>query len=328
MAIRIGPFAVHWYGIAYLIGFVAAILILRALARRWKLNLTGDDILNIMLAAIIGVIVGGRLGYVLFYGGGYYWAQPSRMLRIWDGGMSFHGGLIGILVAGAIVARVIGMPLLSLWDMGAVGAPVGFGAGRVANFVNAELWGRVTDVSWGVVFPGAGPLPRHPSQLYEAFLEGAVLLTVMLVLAWRLPPRPRGELIGWLLALYGAFRVFAEFFREPDPQLQLRVRRVGDDGHGSERAHGDRRRIADRVGAQAQPAPAGETCLGELELVAADLVGGLPARDASVEAAHALSGVKGARRVAVRAEELRELAHDILEVRVVVGSWLGHLDHV
>jgi phosphatidylglycerol:prolipoprotein diacylglycerol transferase len=167
------------------------------------------------------VIVGGRLGYVLFYGGGYYWAQPSRMLRIWDGGMSFHGGLIGILVAGAIVARVIGMPLLSLWDMGAVGAPVGFGAGRVANFVNAELWGRVTDVSWGVVFPGAGPLPRHPSQLYEAFLEGAVLLTVMLVLAWRLPPRPRGELIGWLLALYGAFRVLSEFFREPDPQLSF-----------------------------------------------------------------------------------------------------------
>jgi len=221
VAIRIGPLAVHWYGLAYLAGFAAATLILRALARRWRLNLTGDDILNIMLAAIVGVIVGARLGYVLFYGSGYYWEEPARILRIWDGGMSFHGGLIGILIAGVVVARSIGMPLLSLWDMGAVGAPVGFGAGRLANFVNGELWGRVTDVPWGVVFPGAGTLPRHPSQLYEAFLEGAVLLTVLLALAWRLPPRPRGELIGWLLVLYGAFRVTAEFFREPDAQLRF-----------------------------------------------------------------------------------------------------------
>jgi len=221
VAIRLGPLAVHWYGLAYLAGFVAAALILRVLARRWKLNLTDDDVLNIMLAAVLGVIIGGRLGYVLFYGGGYYWEQPARILRLWDGGMSFHGGLIGILVAGAIVARSIGMPLLSLWDMGAVGAPVGFGAGRVANFINAELWGRVTDVPWGMVFPGAGALPRHPSQLYEALLEGAVLLTVMIVLAWRLPPRPRGELIGWLLALYGVFRIFAESFREPDAQLSF-----------------------------------------------------------------------------------------------------------
>ena len=174
-----------------------------------------------MLAAIIGVIVGGRLGYVLFYGAGYYWEQPARILRIWDGGMSFHGGLVGILIAGVVVARAIGMPFLSLWDLGAVGAPVGFAAGRIANFINAELWGRVTDVPWGIVFPDAGPLPRHPSQLYEAFLEGAVLLGVLLLLAWRLPPRPRGELVGWLLTLYGAFRVGIEFFREPDAQLSF-----------------------------------------------------------------------------------------------------------
>jgi len=217
----LGPLAVHWYGLAYLAGFVAAALILRALARRWTLDLSTDDVLNIMLAAIVGVIVGARLGYVLFYGAGYYWEQPARILRIWDGGMSFHGGLIGILIAGAVVARSIGMPVLTLWDMGAVGAPVGFGAGRVANFINAELWGRVTDAPWGVIFPGAGPLPRHPSQLYEALLEGALLLVIMVYLAWRLPPRPQGELVGWLMTMYGVFRISVEFFREPDAQLSF-----------------------------------------------------------------------------------------------------------
>jgi len=212
---------VHWYGLAYLAGFLASALIIRALARRWTLDLSGDDILNIVLAAVVGVIVGARLGYVLFYGAGFYWEQPARILRIWDGGMSFHGGLLGILIAGALVARSMGMPVLTLWDMGAVGAPVGFAAGRVANFINGELWGRVTDVPWGVVFPGAGPLPRHPSQLYEAALEGVVLLVLMLVLAWRLPPRPRGELIGWLLTLYGVFRIAIESVREPDAQLSF-----------------------------------------------------------------------------------------------------------
>jgi len=212
---------VHWYGLAYLVGFVVAAGVVWFLARRWKLGLTIDDLLNIVLAAFIGVVVGGRLGYVLFYGGPYYWGQPLRMLRIWDGGMSFHGGLLGILVAGVVVARVIGMPWLTLWDLGAVGAPVGFGLGRLANFVNQELWGRATSVPWGVVFPAAGPLPRHPSQLYEAVLEGIVLFCIMFLLSLKLPPRPRGELVGWLLALYGVFRISVEFFREPDAQLSF-----------------------------------------------------------------------------------------------------------
>jgi len=219
VAFRLGPLMVHWYGLAYLTGFVVAALVLRYFANRWRLGLTGDDVLNILLAAIAGVLVGGRLGYVVFYGLEYYTQDPVRILRVWDGGMSFHGGLIGILVAGAIMARVIGMPLLTLWDIGAIGAPVGFGLGRIANFINGELWGRFTAVSWGVVFPTGGSLPRHPSQLYEALLEGAVLFTVMIVLARRLPPRPRGELVGWLLALYGTFRIAVEFFREPDTQL-------------------------------------------------------------------------------------------------------------
>lgn len=221
IAVRIGPLAVHWYGLAYLVGFVAAGSVLWFLANRWRLGLTTDDALNVVLAAVMGVILGGRLGYVFFYGAAYYLAEPWRMLRIWDGGMSFHGGLIGILVAGVVIARVIRMPVLTLWDLGAVGAPVGFGLGRIANFVNGELWGRTTTVPWSMVFPGAGPLPRHPSQLYEALLEGALLLVIMIALALRRPPRPRGELVGSLLALYGVFRVFAELFREPDAQLSF-----------------------------------------------------------------------------------------------------------
>lgn len=219
VAFSLGPLTVHWYGLAYLAAFVGSILLARWLVRRWQLNLSDDDLLTILLAAVIGVMLGARLGYVLVYGGGYYLENPLEILSVWDGGMSFHGGLAGILIAGAIVARMFRMPWLTLCDIGSVGAPIGFGLGRISNFINAELWGRATDVPWGVVFPDAGSLARHPSQLYEAALEGAVLFTVMLVLARKLPPRPRGEMLGWLLVLYATFRIFAEFFREPDAQL-------------------------------------------------------------------------------------------------------------
>lgn len=219
VAVRIGPLAVHWYGLAYVAAFVIAALVVRWLARRWELGLTDDDLLTVMLYAITGVIVGGRLGYVLFYGGSGYWTDPLRVFAVWDGGMSFHGGLAGIFIGGWFAARSLGMSWLTLADMGSVGAPAGFGLGRLANFVNGELWGKVTDSPWGMVFPGAGPLPRHPSQLYEAALEGLVLSAIMVALALRLPPRPRGELIGWMLVGYGAFRTGVEFFREPDAQL-------------------------------------------------------------------------------------------------------------
>lgn len=219
VALRIGPVQVHWYGLAYVTAFVSAALIARWLVRRWRIALSDDDLLTVVLGAVIGVVVGGRLGYVLLYGREFYAASPAKVFAIWDGGMSFHGGLVGIMVAGLVVSRLLDMPMLTLWDLGAVGAPVGFGLGRLANFVNAELWGRVTTVPWGVVFPGGGPLPRHPSQLYEALLEGVVLLAVMLVLASRVPPRPQGELVGWVLALYGVFRIAVESFREPDVQI-------------------------------------------------------------------------------------------------------------
>jgi len=219
IAFSLGPVAVRWYGLAYLTGFVAFFFISRWLVRRWKLELTDDDLLTIVLAAVIGVVVGGRLGYVLFYSGGEYLRNPAQIVAIWSGGMSFHGGLAGILVAAAVVARILKVPWLTLCDLGAVCAPVGLLLGRLANFVNVELWGRVTTLPWGVVFPGAGPLPRHPSQLYEAMLEGIVLLVVMLWMATRKPPPPRGVLLGWLMTLYGVFRIGVEFFREPDIQL-------------------------------------------------------------------------------------------------------------
>ena len=219
IALRVGPFALRWYGIAYRVGFVAAGFIMRWLVRRWKLSLSDDDLLTIVLAAVLGVLLGGRLGYVLFYGGGYFWSHPAQILAIWDGGMSFHGGLAGILVAAVVVATTMRVPFMTLVDLGSVGAPVGLFFGRLANFINGELWGRQTGVPWGVVFPGAGSRPRHPSQLYEAVLEGLVILAVVLWLAMRKPILPRGVIFGTLLTLYGVFRIFIEFFRQPDVQV-------------------------------------------------------------------------------------------------------------
>lgn len=219
VALRLGPLSVHWYGLAYVTGFLVAGWLFWRLQRDRGLGLSPDDVLEVVLAAVIGVIVGGRLGYVIAYGAGAYWARPASIVAVWDGGMSFHGGLAGILVAGLVVSRWKRIPFLTVCDLGAVGAPVGLLLGRLANFVNGELWGRTTSVPWAMVFPGAGPLPRHPSQLYEAALEGAVLLAVMLWLAARKPARPPGELLGWLLTTYGVFRIGIEFFREPDVQI-------------------------------------------------------------------------------------------------------------
>lgn len=217
VALRMGPLAVRWYGLAYLACFLFAWWLLTRYNRRWRLGLSPDDEAFVMLAAVFGVILGGRLGYVAFYGAGVYWSEPLRILELWDGGMSFHGGLAGILLAGVFVSRRLRVPYLTLCDIGAIAAPLGFGLGRLANFVNDELWGRVSGVPWAMVFPNGGPLPRHPSQLYEALLEGGVLLAAMLVLSRR--DRPRGELTGWVLTLYAIFRIFVEFFREPDVQI-------------------------------------------------------------------------------------------------------------
>lgn len=222
IALRLGPFTVRWYGLAYLAGFLAAWWVLKILDERWEMGLGPDGRTTTVFASVIGLIVGARLGYVLFYNAGAYWRDPVSILQIWDGGMSFHGGLIGIVLAGAWVAHHYKVPFLRLCDAGAVGAPVGLFLGRIANFINGELWGRQTSVPWGVVFPGATlvhgvNVARHPSQIYEALLEGLVLFVIMLLLARR--RQPDGFLIGSMLTLYGVFRIFVEFFREPDIQI-------------------------------------------------------------------------------------------------------------
>ena len=220
VAFVIGPFAVRWYGIAYLLGFLFACLIMWSLAKRWKLRFDADALMSIICCVIVGVILGARLGYCLFYGNGEYLANPLRILAFQEGGMSFHGGLIGALLSGIVAAKWTGIPYLTLADLGVCAAPVGLFFGRCANFINGELWGAVTDVEWGVVFGGAaGMLPRHPSQLYEAFLEGIVIFIVLFVLSRKLPPRPRGTFLGVFLILYGCFRILVEFVRQPDVQI-------------------------------------------------------------------------------------------------------------
>jgi len=217
IALRLGPFAVRWYGLAYVAGFLFAWWILKVLDERWGVGLGSDRRTVVILAALVGLVAGGRLGYVIVYGVGAYFADPLKIFAIWDGCMSFHGGLVGIMLAGVWVSRRYKVPFLTLCDIGAVGAPMGLLLGRLANFINGELWGRVTTAPWGMVFPGGGPLPRHPSQLYEAALEGVVLLAVMLWLSRR--QRPAGFLVGWMLTLYAVFRIFVEFFRQPDVQI-------------------------------------------------------------------------------------------------------------
>ena len=221
IAVTLGPFAIRWYGLAYLAGFVCAGLVMRALARRWRLDISGDDVVSVMIGIAFGVIVGARLFYVLFYGAGYYLAHPLEVFATWDGGMSFHGGLVGAIVGGYIVSRSLHISFATICDLAACGAPVGLFFGRCANFINGELWGKETSLPWGVMFSdtGGGAVYRHPSQLYEALLEGVVLFIIMMVLSRKRPPRPQGTFIGTFLACYGVFRFLIEFVRLPDAQL-------------------------------------------------------------------------------------------------------------
>ena len=220
IAFAAGPFVVRWYGLAYVVGFALAAFIIYAVARRWKIGMNEDNLLTLMVCAIVGVVLGGRLGYVLFYGDGYYFSHPMEILAFNQGGMSFHGGLVGLLAGGAVAAKLTRIPFLTLADLGAIAAPMGLFFGRCANFVNGELWGAPTDWPIGVVFGGAaGMMPRHPSQLYEAVLEGLVIFIVLFALSRKLPPRPQGTFVGAFLVLYGIFRFLIEFVREPDAQL-------------------------------------------------------------------------------------------------------------
>ncbi|MBM4326494.1 MAG: prolipoprotein diacylglyceryl transferase [Deltaproteobacteria bacterium] len=214
---RIGPLELRWYGLMYLIGFIGAYFIIRSELKRKQGPIPVEAADDFLFYLILGLLIGARVGYVLIYNFRAYLEAPWEALALWRGGMSFHGGLVGIIVAGFLFMRRWKAPFLALTDIAAVAAPIGLMFGRIGNFINGELYGRVTDLPWGVVFPVAGPDPRHPSQLYEAFLEGPVLFGIL----WRLRTRVRhtGYLSAAFLVLYGAFRFCLEFLREPDAQL-------------------------------------------------------------------------------------------------------------
>ncbi len=218
--IEIGPLAIRWYALAYVLGLVLGWRYVRRVVQRPGWRLTPIDIDDLLLYVTLGVVLGGRLGYVLFYRPDYYLSHPLEALAVWHGGMSFHGGLLGVLVALLLFAWQRRLSPFEVADGIAVATPIGLGLGRIANFINAELYGRVTDVPWAVIFPTAGPEPRHPSQLYEAFLEGLVLFLVLYVLARRpYNPENRGLLSGVFLTGYALARIVAELFREPDAHL-------------------------------------------------------------------------------------------------------------
>jgi phosphatidylglycerol:prolipoprotein diacylglycerol transferase len=217
VALQLGPLAIRWYGLMYLVGFAAAWWLGRRRARRpgsgWRTQELGD----LIFYCAMGAVLGGRIGYVLFYQPGYYLAHPAAILQAWQGGMSFHGGLIGVLLACWLFGRKTGRGFFAVTDFVAPLVPTGLLAGRLGNFINGELWGRVTDLPWGMVFAGAGALPRHPSQLYQAALEGGLLFVIVWLYSAR--PRPVMAVSGVFLIGYGALRFIGEFAREPDAFL-------------------------------------------------------------------------------------------------------------
>ncbi len=228
VALQIGPLAIHWYGLTYLAAFgLFMVLGLRRLKHEPFASITGDgawrraDVEDILFLGVMGVVIGGRLGYCLFYKPAHYLAHPLEVFAVWQGGMSFHGGMLGVMAAMAWFARSRGKPFLQVMDFVAPCIPTGLAAGRIGNFINGELWGRVADPSlpWAMVFRGAGSSPRHPSQIYQFLMEG-LLLFVLLWLYGRKERAP-GQVAAAFLTGYGVFRFIAEYFREPDAHLGL-----------------------------------------------------------------------------------------------------------
>jgi phosphatidylglycerol:prolipoprotein diacylglycerol transferase len=222
--ISIGPFAIRWYALAYIAGIVAGWFYARAIIASQRLwggpaPFAVIDFDDFVIWATLGVILGGRIGYVLFYNLPHFAAHPLEIFQLWNGGMSFHGGVIGVITAIILFALRRGLPVLSLGDVTTAVTPIGLFLGRLANFVNGELWGRPTDVPWAMIFPNGGPIPRHPSQLYEATLEGLALLAVLAILVQLGALKRPGLVSGAFLLGYGVARTICEFFREPDVQL-------------------------------------------------------------------------------------------------------------
>ena len=220
IALQLGPLALRWYSLAYIVGILAGWWLLLKMVKRPGSPMTGKHVDDLISWSTLGVILGGRLGYVIFYNPAQYIADPLGILKLWEGGMSFHGGLLGVILAILLYARSKGLSALRILDYVATITPIGLLLGRFANFVNGELWGRPTDGSWGIIFPDAGPEPRHPSQLYEATTEGLLLLLLLSFLFWRTDARMKPGLLGGVfIAGYGLSRFLIEFWREPDAQL-------------------------------------------------------------------------------------------------------------
>jgi len=224
--VQIGPLAIHWYGAAYIVGILFAWWYAGRLIRNEKLWANGvapmkpADLDDFIIWAAIGVVLGGRVGYILFYDLARYIENPLDIFAVWQGGMSFHGGFAGTTLAMILFARSRGIRVWTMFDVVAAGVPVGLGLVRLTNFINSEIWGRPSDVPWAVVFPNGGPLARHPSQLYEAALEGLALFILLRILTHVFLKLKRpGFIAGAFVAGYGASRIFVEFFREPDAQL-------------------------------------------------------------------------------------------------------------
>ena len=219
VAFSLGPLSVRWYGLMYLFGFAFAMWLAGRRADAPNSGWTRNEVSDLLFYGFLGVILGGRVGYVLFYNFDLFLADPTYLFKIWTGGMSFHGGLIGVITAMIWFAHKTKRHFFTVADFVAPLIPFGLGVGRIGNFLNGELWGRVTDVPWAIIFPEAGPEPRHPSQLYQFALEGVVLF-IILNLFWRKHP-PRGAISGMFLLFYGLFRFLVEFVRQPDSQLGL-----------------------------------------------------------------------------------------------------------
>ncbi len=220
-----GPLAIRWYALAYIAGLTLGWLLIRKVVandRYWGgvKRPSLDSIDDLLVYCAFGVIIGGRLGDVLFYDPQYYLAHPLDVFKVWEGGMAFHGGLIGAFIGMLLFARRHRAPTLTVIDLCSMAAPIGLFFGRIANFIRPELWGRPTDAPWAVVFPGTDGLPRHPSQIYEALLEGALAFAILFTLARMGALKRPGLIAGAFGVVYGAARIFSEFFREPDPKLE------------------------------------------------------------------------------------------------------------
>ena len=219
--IDLGVFQIRWYSIAYIVGIILgwiyAIKIIKEMARKHNFTMIKKTVFDdLIIYLIIGIVLGGRLGYVIFYNFEYYSRNLFEILKLWEGGMSFHGGLLGVIIATIIFSKIKRINFFYFTDIICCVAPIGLFLGRIANFINGELWGKVTDVPWAMVFPGAGPLPRHPSQLYEAALEGVLLFIILWWFSSK--PRPKAAVSGLFLLGYGFFRFLVEFVRIPDAQ--------------------------------------------------------------------------------------------------------------